>query len=236
MIYAVSNLHGEHNLFKQLLQKINFSEHDTLYVLGDIVDKGPASMELLLDMMTYPNIIPLLGNHDLEAGALLPLLSKEPLTNLKGHAFVLAATWELKNGGSSTLEGFQALSEEDRKRVLSYIDRFEFYAEVSAGGNEYVLTHAGIQNYAPDRPLSDYMVDDLIRGVTNYDEPVFYGNKYLVTGHIPTHWILANPRPGFIYRTNNHIAIHCGVNFAGGRLGAICLDTGEEFYVEYERG
>ena len=37
---------------------------------------------------------------------------------------------------------------------------------------------------------------------------------------------------GYIYRKNNHIAIDCGACFPGGRLAAICLDTGEEFYSE----
>lgn len=42
--------------------------------------------------------------------------------------------------------------------------------------------------------------------------------------------IEGNPNPGFIYRYNNHIAIDCGAYYPGGRLAAICLDTGEEFY------
>ena len=34
-----------------------------------------------------------------------------------------------------------------------------------------------------------------------------------------------------IYKKNNHIAIDCGAVY-GNRLGCICLDTMEEFYVE----
>lgn len=52
----------------------------------------------------------------------------------------------------------------------------------------------------------------------------------MVTGHTPTQTIEGNPNPGFIYRYNNHIAIDCGAYYPGGRLAAICLDTGEEFY------
>lgn len=33
-----------------------------------------------------------------------------------------------------------------------------------------------------------------------------------------------------IYRGNNHVAIDCGCGF-GGKLGCICLETMEEFYV-----
>lgn len=31
---------------------------------------------------------------------------------------------------------------------------------------------------------------------------------------------------------DNHLAIDCGCSYEGGRLAAVCLDTGEEFYVE----
>ena len=56
-------------------------------------------------------------------------------------------------------------------------------------------------------------------------------DTYVVTGHTPTQHIAGNPKPGYIYRKNNHIAIDCGASLPGGRLAAICLDTGEEFYV-----
>ena len=41
--------------------------------------------------------------------------------------------------------------------------------------------------------------------------------------------IPGNHRPGRIFRQNNHIAIDCGY---GGLLGAICLETGKEFYAD----
>lgn len=55
-------------------------------------------------------------------------------------------------------------------------------------------------------------------------------DAFVITGHTPTQTIEDNPRPGFIYRKNNHIAIDCGAHYPGGRLAAICLETGEEFY------
>lgn len=42
--------------------------------------------------------------------------------------------------------------------------------------------------------------------------------------------LMEMPRPGYIYRKNNHIAIDCGANYPGGRLAALCLDTGTEYY------
>lgn len=40
MTYFVSDIHGEYDLFLKLLDKLRFSDSDTMYVLGDIIDKG----------------------------------------------------------------------------------------------------------------------------------------------------------------------------------------------------
>lgn len=58
----------------------------------------------------------------------------------------------------------------------------------------------------------------------------YFPDKFLVTGRAPTRSIPGNPRPDHIWRGNNHIAIDCGCGY-GGALGAVCLDTGEEFTV-----
>lgn len=39
MTYFVSDIHGEYHLFLKLLDKLLFSDSDTMYVLGDIIDK-----------------------------------------------------------------------------------------------------------------------------------------------------------------------------------------------------
>ena len=60
----------------------------------------------------------------------------------------------------------------------------------------------------------------------------YFEDTYVVTGHTPTQGIMGNPRPGYVYRENHHIAIDCGCNRRNGRLAAVCLDTGREYYVE----
>ena len=60
----------------------------------------------------------------------------------------------------------------------------------------------------------------------------YFEDTYVVTGHTPTQGIMGNPKPGYVYRENHHIAIDCGCNRRNGRLAAVCLDTGREYYVE----
>ena len=40
MIYAVSDIHGNFDKYTKMLEKINFSPNDTLYILGDVIDHG----------------------------------------------------------------------------------------------------------------------------------------------------------------------------------------------------
>lgn len=44
MHYFVSDIHGEYELFLHLLDKIGFSGGDTVYILGDLIDKGERSV------------------------------------------------------------------------------------------------------------------------------------------------------------------------------------------------
>ena len=41
MIYVMSDIHGCYEKYRQMLDLIRFCEEDTLYILGDVVDRGP---------------------------------------------------------------------------------------------------------------------------------------------------------------------------------------------------
>jgi bis(5'-nucleosyl)-tetraphosphatase (symmetrical) len=65
--YLVGDLQGCDAPFERLLRRIDFSpSRDTLYVLGDLVNRGPASAAVLRRLMGYGDAArSLLGNHDL---------------------------------------------------------------------------------------------------------------------------------------------------------------------------
>ena len=72
MIYAVSDLHGCYDRYRQLLDKLDLEEQDTLYVLGDALDRGPEGFQILSDMASRPQVVGLLGNHEAMALDALP--------------------------------------------------------------------------------------------------------------------------------------------------------------------
>ena len=77
MHYVMSDLHGCYQEYREALEKINFNEQDTLYVLGDVVDRGPEPIKLLQNMMLRPNVLPIIGNHEYMALTVLKKLCVE---------------------------------------------------------------------------------------------------------------------------------------------------------------
>ncbi|MBD5083994.1 MAG: serine/threonine protein phosphatase [Clostridiales bacterium] len=228
--YCVSDIHGEYEAYLQLLEKLRFSDRDTLYVIGDMVDRGPQPMALVQDIMGRENVIALAGNHDLVACLLLRhLIYGGRAEDLTDDVMLDILRWR-SDGGTSTLAGFQKLSVPERQGVLEWLQELDVYHEIKAAGETFVLVHGGLgKNFDPARPLDSYKLNDYLTSRADYGR-VYFPDKFLVTGHTPTRMIPENPAPDRIYRANRHIAIDCGCTF-GGHLGAICLETGEEFYV-----
>ncbi len=228
MVYVMSDLHGMYELYIKMLDKIKLGEEDTLYILGDIVDRGPSGMEILLDIEGRSNVIALMGNHDLLALGILSHLNRgirdEELLELRS----LINAW-LYDGGRVTFDAFKALSYEDRCRVIRVLDSLRNYAEVNVNGTSYVLTHAGISGYCEDKELWEYKTEDFVFERLDYSKP-FFPSRVLVSGHTPTAAI-EGASEGRIYKTKGHIAVDCGAVFGFG-LGCIRLDDGEEFYVK----
>ena len=226
MTYVVSDIHGCCSAWRQALEAISLSDADTLYVLGDMVDRGTGSVPLLQDMMLRPNVIPLLGNHEYMMVSVLRRLAVEiTADNAEGYLtaddLMGCANW-MENGGGPTLAAFRRLSRPEQADILDYLADCPLFETVSAGGRDFVLVHAGFEPFVPGRPLEDYGIEHTLFTTPAVDASYFPG-RYLVTGHRPT----ADRR---IRRSRGHFSIDCGCVF-GGSLGVLRLDDLREFYV-----
>ncbi len=228
----MSDIHGRLDMFEEVLEKINLKDSDTLYILGDVIDRGPNPVKILLKLMEMPNVICLVGNHELMAAECLTFLMKEitdmSIEELDEKTLNNLVTWQY-NGSKSTIDEFLALDRETRVEVIEFIKDFSIFEELTVNDTDYILVHAGLGNFSKDKDLEDYSLYDLVWPRADY-EIKYFDDIYVISGHTPTQLIEENPNPGFIYRANNHIAIDCGTSFPGGRLAALCLETGEEFY------
>jgi serine/threonine protein phosphatase 1 len=232
MTYVISDIHGYYDQFMELLDLIQLKDTDTLYVLGDVVDRGPHPIKTLLKLMEMPDVICLVGNHELMALDGLRFLNTQITTESVGaiDAELLGnlLDWQ-QNGSETTIEEFKHLDQEMRRELLSFIMGFSLYEELTVNGQQYLLVHAGLGEYSPEKRIEDYSLKNLVWDRADYDTQ-YFEDTIVITGHTPTQFIDGNPNPGRIYKHLNHIAIDCGCGMPDGRLGAICLETGEEFY------
>ena len=230
--YVMGDVHGEYDKFMELLKKIDLKDEDTLYLIGDVIDRGPHPIKVLQKLMEMPNAIPILGNHELMAlqcmNFLMQEITEKTIMELDEETLDYFWTWQ-QNGNDTTLYEYYQLDKEERQEILDFLGEFLIYEELEVNGKHYLLVHAGLGNYSPDKDMDDYTIDELVWDRADFNEK-YYDDIYVVSGHTPTQLIEGNPNPGKIYRANNHIAIDCGSCFKNGRIAVICLDTGEEFY------
>lgn len=237
MTYAVSDIHGCYDKYRELLRVIHFCPEDTLYVLGDVIDRGLDGFKILLDMAQRRNVVGLMGNHEAMAIRALPgiirnvrQIRKTALTEEETEALKL---W-FRNGGELSLANFLWLNDEPSQIVWEYMRKMPLYREVEIGERHFVLVHGGLDNFSSSRPLSDYEPNEILWCRPEPDT-VYYPDKYVVVGHTPVQLLAVEDdkedTPARIYHNGNLIDIDCGCIFPGGQLGCLCLDTMEEFYV-----
>ena len=55
MIYVMSDIHGSMGRFRSIMKQIDLQPEDLLYVLGDVIDRGPDGIRILRELMAMPN-------------------------------------------------------------------------------------------------------------------------------------------------------------------------------------
>ncbi len=225
MIYVMSDLHGEFAAYLAMMIKIGFSARDTVYVLGDVIDRGSGGVDLLLSMKETPGVVPLIGNHESLA---LPIMKamRDGVPFDKIEKTKAYRVWEAVGGGP-TAAAFSSLKKDLKRRITDYIASFGIYDEIEVSGRRFHLSHT-LPPYDPGRDVHDVTFHEFIWGEPDY-EKCYDPDVTFITGHTPTAFI-DRKSAGKIWRGNGHVAIDCGAVFEGGRLGCICLDTMEEIY------
>lgn len=189
MIYVTSDLHGwPVEKFLALLDRAGFSHDDTLYVLGDVIDRGPEGPELLMWMARQENVRLLLGNHEV-----FMLGCKEILFPAKGSKGPSRdAVWMLRNwmanGGEVTLEGLRWWLEQEPdlvEEIFAYVEKAPLYAVETVGEKKYILVHAGLGNFRKEKPLEDYTQEELI-WTRDMPDVEYFDDATVIFGHTPT--------------------------------------------------
>lgn len=175
-LIAVGDVHGEYRLLRELIEKrICFDpETDRLVFLGDYIDRGLSSREVVEYLISfrrkYPdNIILLTGNH--EDMARKALLFARPGDSRQAKNFEDTHMW-YSNGGSSTIESFGDM-ENTANTLLPFIDSLELYYETKT----HIFVHAGV-SYSMD--LVETPLDVLL---WSRDAISHISGKHVLSGH-----------------------------------------------------
>ena len=233
MVYCMADIHGKYDKYIAMLEKIRFSNTDELYIIGDICDRGNMSAQIYLDAMNRKNIHCIMGNHEKMLLEALPhpfgFLQKE-FEHSSSMSFDI---WSACGGGATCASlidvGIDKISD-----IYNYILSFPYYIIVEVDGKSILLVHAGLGNYTHTKSLNEYSAEELVWDEFDYDD-VYYPLQFdkIIVGHTPT-FIINKRRPASIYfGKGNIVAIDCGAVFEeeGGRLGCLCLNTMEKFYI-----
>lgn len=222
MKYVASDLHGHYEKYIKATELLN--DDDELYIIGDVIDRGPGGIKILLDIMLRKNVFMTKGNHEyLLYNDLSELAGSDAIDTKR----IISESLEYGDIGQvETLKAFSKLSAKEQFAILDYIFELPLYIKLCVNSKDYILVHAGLTDF-DGLPIEYLIEDDLLLGYHNYDI-THYPNKTLIIGHQPTRFI-PDAEPDKIYRKGDTINIDCGLGF-GGQLGVLCLDTNKEYY------
>lgn len=238
--YVISDIHGDYDRFMTMLRLIRFTEMDTLYVLGDVIDRGKKGIEVLEYIMEHKNILMVKGNHEY-------MMQESFLENGHGIDYGnLSFTLWRRNGGNPTLKTLlYKRNSSERKKIYEFINGLPlFYDNVEVGGEVYYLVH-GKPLTVGKRPYEEAARDvkkkygDILPTYEEYlvwerveATETYFSDKIVVFGHTPTDYYQTGI-PYDIWYGDKVIGIDCGCGKrnAYSRLACLCLDTMEEFYV-----
>ena len=112
--YVIGDIQGCLSGLKKLLDVLHFSESDQVYFVGDLVNRGPDSLETLRFIRSLPHATTVLGNHDIhllavyfKARAVRPKDTLDPL--LTAPDAPLLIDWLRKKPLAIYLKSFDSL-------------------------------------------------------------------------------------------------------------------------------
>ena len=233
MIYVTSDLHGYPvETFRRMLRQIGFSDDDFLFVLGDVIDRGPEGAEMLLWLTQQPNMQLILGNHEallLACRFLFEEVTEDRLEALTTQKLDLVQNW-MDNGGGPTMKGLRAILKQDPELlegIMDYLLDAPLYEWVEVSNKRFLLVHSGLDNFAPNRAPEDYDPKELLLARPEPDT-VYYDDALVIFGHTPTD-NYGEAHRGRAVQTGSWICIDTGAGWGGAPM-FLRLDDGKTFY------
>ena len=168
-IIAIGDIHGCCTALHALLREIQPTFEDTIVGMGDYVDRGMQSdevIETLVNLVSDCRFVPLIGNHEI-------MMFKALQNGNQDMEF-----W-LSHGGNSTLASYGGRVQNIPQHHLSFLQHCVRFFE----SDQHFFVHA---NYDPSTPLSEQPDELLFWQHVNEFPPGLHANgKVAIVGHTP---------------------------------------------------
>ena len=237
MLYVMSDIHGNEKRFRSVMAQIKLKPEDTLYVLGDVIDRHPRGIKLLRELIKKPNVKLLKGNHEI---MMINCVEKEwSLKKGDDEAYYdyveLKRHWH-RNGGEVTHRSIMHTKKETVEEIFKYLKQLPFEYDVEVNNKKYKLCHAAPKDMYL-RYGRKYINEEVFSVWYRWNGYETSSDEYtIIFGHTPTYYYNVKD-PLEIWIGKRCIAIDCGAGFSNtmdmqGRLACIRLDDMKVFYSE----
>lgn len=214
-IYVCSDLHGEYPTYQTIVKKLK--DKDKLYILGDVIDRGPDGIKILQDLMKKKNnnIEFLIGNHEYNMIKTLYFNDKKA-----------EKIWESKNE-------FEKLDAKEQEKIKNFLLDSYVYKSINVNSQKINLVHANA-NAVPDKEENETVRQMITKGKEKIIQNAVEGEQrkiqktFTIVGH--------NPTFNMIKYKNGVLDIDCGASY-GHSAALVNLTNGTVNYIdaEYER-
>jgi serine/threonine protein phosphatase 1 len=180
MEIVIGDIHGCYKSFRKLLEEIiNVSKDDHIYLLGDYIDRGPSSKQVLDYMLDLKEkgyqLFPLRGNHEeMLVNAYLDQSSNNFMLWMMNGADTTFQSYGIK---SYSVMGEASLNELPEEH-LSFIRQMPYYYKLE----KYIIVHAGV-NFESNKPFEDFRSMVWCRDCEN--DLSASGGRAIIHGHTP---------------------------------------------------
>jgi len=188
---VIGDVHGHYDTLMTLLDAIAPTGDDMVYFLGDLIDRGPQSAQVV-DFVKQSSYLCLLGNHE---QMLIDILGD-------GEIYGPALQAWLYSGGHSTINSYG--EEGVRQDHLDWMRTLPTYIDL---GDAW-LVHAGVH---PRIPLEKQTAEQFcwVRDEFHSIHEPYFPDKLIITGHTIT-FTLPGVLPGKIAQGQGWLDIDTG--------------------------
>jgi serine/threonine protein phosphatase 1 len=188
---VIGDVHGHYEGLMTLLEAIAPTSEDQVYFLGDLIDRGPHSAQVV-NFVKRNNYPCLLGNHE---QMLLSILTNECTSSSTMQAW-------LYGGGQATVASYQEEPIPDDH--LDWLKALPTYLDLG----DIWLTHAGVD---PSKSVTEQTADQLcwIREEFHSIEKPYFPDKQIIIGHTIT-FTLPGVSPGKLAQGRGWLDIDTG--------------------------